>query len=55
MGEANELLLRSLVAHNRQINNYFDDMATLSLKPQPVQRRVVIRHDAEGWTYDEAA
>ncbi len=56
MGEANELLLRSLVAHNRRIENYFEEMANLSLSPQPhVQRRVAISHGHKGWSADEAA
>ncbi|MDY0270582.1 type II TA system antitoxin MqsA family protein [Trichloromonas sp.] len=56
MGEANELLLRSLVAHNRRIENYFEEMANLSLSPQPhAQRRVAISHSPKGWFADEAA
>jgi hypothetical protein len=31
-----ELLLRSLVVHKRRIETYFDEMANLSLSPQPL-------------------
>ena len=56
MGEANELLLRSLVAHNRRIENYFEEMANLSFSPQPhAQRRVAISYNQKGWVADVAA
>ncbi len=56
MGEANELLLRSLVAHNRRIEDYFAQMASLSFAPQPHgQRRVTISHSEKGWFASEAA
>lgn len=56
MGAANELLLRSLVAHNRRIETYFDEMANLSFSAQPhAQRRVAISHNHKGWVADEAA
>ena len=56
MGAANELLLRSLVAHNRRIENYFDEMANLLLSPQPhAQRLVAISHSDKGWFADEAS
>lgn len=56
MGEANELLLRALVAHDRRIEDYFKDMASLSLDPQatPVNY-VTVSHTAKGWLADLAA
>ena len=50
------MLLRSLVAHNRRIETYFEEMANLSLSPQPhAQRRVAISLNHKGWVVDVSA
>jgi len=50
------MLLRSLVAHNRRIETYFEEMANLLLSPQPhAQRLVAISHSDKGWFADEAS
>ena len=50
------LLLRSLVAHSRRIETYFEEMANLSLSPQPhAQRRVAISLNHKGWVVDVSA
>jgi hypothetical protein len=44
------LLLCSLVAHNRRIEASINEVANLSLSPQPhAQRRVAISHNHKGW------
>jgi hypothetical protein len=56
MGEANDLLLRTLVAMNQDIRDYMEEMDKIDLGQQPhVNRRLSIEMVDRKWLMEEAA
>jgi putative zinc finger/helix-turn-helix YgiT family protein len=56
MGEANDLLLRTLVAMNQEIRDYMEEMDKIDLGQQPhVHRRLSIEMVGRKWLMEEGA